>query len=377
MGRPRSAARRSFPDGLYVNTKGYFYWVDPFDGKSYGLGVDRASAFADARAANAKRSAEQSRSLVDRISASGVPTLRAWFDDWIARVGLTLAAKTIKNHQSAMRELLATCGHIPMCDITTTMIADVLRTYADSGRVRMAELIRATAQEVFRAAEVHGHIKAGASPVTATATQKSKVARMRLTLEDFLKIHAAQKKPWAKRSMELALVSAQRRGDVAAMQRAHIIDGHLQVDQRKSGGETMLGIPLSLRLDAVGWNLKDVIASCRSAGLLTPHLVHHRTGGGHYDAGAPVDVDTLSEAFAKARDLAEIPVEDGRTPATFHEIRSLAIRLYQAQYGQEFAQTLAGHKNLKTTLLYADPRNSEAKRIMVPDPRAEKVLNEF
>ncbi|MDA6077850.1 hypothetical protein O0544_20785 [Edwardsiella anguillarum] len=32
------------------------------------------------------------------------------------------------------------------------------------------------------------------------------------------------------------------------------------------------------------------------------------------------------------------------SPPSFHEIRSLSSRMYQAQYGTEFCQRLLGHK---------------------------------
>lgn len=375
MARPRTTARRNWPEGLYQNTSGYFYWRDPADEKTYGLGYDKASAFAEARAATAKRAAEASRSLIDRMNESDMPSLKAWVDEWLERQAQTLAPKTIKNHRSAFRELLARCGHIKLNSVTPKMIADVLEEYVDSGRVRMANLIRASCIELFRAAEVRGHIGVGKNPVAAIKIKASKVARSRLSLEEFMRIHAAQKKQWGKRAMELALVTAQRRGDIAMMLTSDVTDEHLQVDQRKSGGQTMLGIPLTLRLDAVGWSLADVIAKCRTPGVPSDFLVHHRTGGASYPAGSSVDANTVTEAFAAARGKARIEVEAGRTPPTFHEIRSLAIRLYKEQYGEEFAQALAGHRNIKTTMLYADPRDTTAKRMLIPDPSNPRVLD--
>lgn len=379
MGRPRSPARKSFPPNLHQNSAGYFSWRNPKTGKSLGIGRDRQAAFTEARAANAVLAAEESKSLVERLKVSDTPSLLVWQDEWIenVRVKKDLSAKTIKNHRSALRELMARCGHLPVRDVTPLMIADVIEHYTKAGSDRMAELMRATALEMFKGAEVRGHIEVGKNPVTATEAKGGKVKRLRLSLEDFLKIHAAQRRPWAKRAMELALVSAQRRQDVQAALRSDIIDGHLQVDQRKHGGQTKLGIPLTLRLDVVGWSLKEVIDRCRTPGLIAPHLIHHNAPGGHYSAGDPVTLNTISGSFATARANAKIEAEDGRTMPTFHEIRSLAIRLYTAQVGKEFAQVLAGHKDIKTTLLYTDPRDSEAVRIMIPDPNAQKFQTNF
>ena len=46
-----------------------------------------------------------------------------------------------------------------------------------------------------------------------------------------------------------------------------------------------------------------------------------------------------------------------RTPPTYHEIRSLAERLYRAQ-GID-TQALLGHRHARMTEVYADPRQAE------------------
>jgi len=50
---------------------------------------------------------------------------------------------------------------------------------------------------------------------------------------------------------------------------------------------------------------------------------------------------------------------------TFHEIRSLAARLYADQYGAEFAQALLGHKSAEMTALYRDSRGKEWMEVRV------------
>ncbi|MDK1071331.1 integrase, partial [Cronobacter sakazakii] len=64
--------------------------------------------------------------------------------------------------------------------------------------------------------------------------------------------------------------------------------------------------------------------------------------------------------FSKARDKACIEWGDG-TPATFHEQRSLAERLYEAQ-GID-TQKLLGHKSPKETARYHDDRGKEWQEI--------------
>ncbi len=71
------------------------------------------------------------------------------------------------------------------------------------------------------------------------------------------------------------------------------------------------------------------------------------------ERGARVKSNTLTMNFSKARDKAGLNWGDG-TPATFHEQRSLAERLYKAQ-GID-TQRLLGHKTPNQTARYHDER---------------------
>lgn len=66
--------------------------------------------------------------------------------------------------------------------------------------------------------------------------------------------------------------------------------------------------------------------------------------------------NTITMNFSKARDKAEINWGEG-TPATFHEQRSLAERLYDAQ-GID-TQKLLGHRSPQQTAKYHDDRGKE------------------
>ncbi|WP_241523724.1 tyrosine-type recombinase/integrase [Chimaeribacter coloradensis] len=70
-----------------------------------------------------------------------------------------------------------------------------------------------------------------------------------------------------------------------------------------------------------------------------------------------VTPDGLTQAFSEAREMSGI--QFGPNPPTFHEIRSLASRLYEVENGEEFSQRLLGHKNLSMTKKYLDSRGQE------------------
>jgi integrase len=115
-------------------------------------------------------------------------------------------------------------------------------------------------------------------------------------------------------------------------------------------------ILLDLRLQAVNWSVGEVVQRCRDV-VLSRHLVHHSAFAGRAKPGDKLRLHTITAAFAEARDKAGLTWPAGKTPPTFHEIRSLAARLY-AEQGID-AQALLEHKSPDMTALYRDVRGSE------------------
>ena len=226
----------------------------------------------------------------------------------------------------------------------------------------MAQAMRSFLRDLFAAALSKGWV--ATNPVNATKVVDAEVRRSRLTLDDFRAIHAVALKdfsPWLARAMELALVTGQRREDVIGMGPGHVRDGRLWLVQGKT--KTKISIPLGLRLDAVGWSIDDVVGRCRDVSL-DKHLVHHSKPVAQTKPGDPVRPATLTRTFAAARDQAGIKSEKGATPPSFHEIRSLAARLYSAQ-GVD-VQALLGHKSAEMTARYRDSRGAEWIEVSLP-----------
>ncbi|PAP47024.1 hypothetical protein CJZ25_09360 [Salmonella enterica subsp. enterica serovar Albany] len=153
--------------------------------------------------------------------------------------------------------------------------------------------------------------------------------------------------------MDLALVTGQRREDIVNMKFNDVFDNRLYVTQIKTGMK--IAIPLSLTLEVPGLRPGTVIDRCRlvsrtdfmiSAGIRK----NSPTGNIHPDG--------LTKKFVKARKISGVKFSDN--PPTFHEIRSLAGRLYKDERGEEFAQKLLGHTSENTTKPYLDERNNKA-----------------
>lgn len=352
--RPRSAGSKDLPPNLYRKTDRrngvtYYTYRDPMTGRVFGLGKDKARAVAEAAAANSHFS---ERSLADRMQ-SGRP-FRDWCEQYRGIMAeRDVAASTLRNVGMRINRLSEEFGNRDIRDISTREVAEYLGGMAKEGKAQMSRAMRSLLRDMFVEAIAEGWVDS--SPVEVTKAARVKVKRERLTLELWREIYAEARQPWLKRAMELALLTGQRRTDIAAMLFRDVIDGHLQVVQAKTGQR--LRISTSVRLDAIGLDLATVIKQCRDS-TLSRHLIHHSRQVSKAMPGQPIMLDTLSKAFADARDRATkrlgITLDN---PPTFHEMRSLSARLHTAE-GRD-AQILLGHKSSKMTDLYRDSRGAE------------------
>jgi integrase len=181
-------------------------------------------------------------------------------------------------------------------------------------------------------------------------------------LEEYYAIyHHQSTEPWLKNAMDLGLQTLQRRKDIVNMKFQDIKDGYLYVIQSKTEkhGEAAY---LKIKIDDP---LKKVVDRCRD-NTLSPYLIHRKPdresqqnykakGKKHY---TQITADYLTKAFAATRDELEIfkktPIENR---PTFHEIRSLGIKLYEDQ-GID-AQALAGHKTRAMTDKYKEGHGTQ------------------
>ncbi|KXU82434.1 integrase [Paraburkholderia monticola] len=369
--RRRNADRRNWPPNLYQNSKGYYWFRNPSDGKTVGLGYDLRIAIQQARTANAELLRRKGAvSLIQRLDGN-VMTLAAWCDEYEAKLAGRKDAKAgtldaAKHELNALRNADFAVQSIDK--VTTRNMSDLIEDATKRGPTMAARVLR-RAIYVFRAAEAKGLIKVGSNPATPVEKPKVIVTRTRLTVDDFNAVLAKVREDgqhWMENAMLLALITGQRREDVARMQFSQVKDGFLWVEQSKGrkGHQTKVRIPMTLRLSAIGMTVEDVVKQCRDA-VVSKHMIHHRKGRGNAKAGSHVKLGTISNTFATYRDEAKLSIETDRTPPTYHEIRSLAARLYADEYGEQVAQTILGHKSSKMTELYRDSRGREWTEVKI------------
>lgn len=357
MGRKRLAKNRALPPNLYENSAGYLYYIHPHSKQSKGLGRDRPKAIIEARAANAALATMRPSSLVDWATGKQDYTLAEWVPlyktMWIDKTDP--APNTLRNATSYLARIAAAeFAWMRLSEIGTAHAAKFLEGVEKESGAPAALAMRARLRDLFRMAETQGLIKQGSNPVIATYTPSREVKRERLSLEQFHAVRA-EAPIWLKRAMMLALVTGQRRDDLAHMKFSDQKDGYLYIVQGKGQGMIKLQQDVNIRLQAVGVSIGEAIADCRDL-IVSRYLIHHTAHKGTARPGDQVNSNRISNAFQEAVTAAGIVAAEGRTPPTFHEIRSLSERLYKAEFGAPFAQSMLGHKNASMTAKYDDLR---------------------
>ena len=358
---------------LYSRKVNKVYWryKHLVTGKFHSLGTNEAEAIAIATEANTRLAEQRTRQILaisDRIATSKgkAITTSTWLDRYQAIQDDRLKSgdiklNTYKQKAKPVSLLRERAGLKLISAVDVRDIAQLLDEYIAVGQPRMAQVVRSVLIDVFKEAQHYGEVPPGYNPALATKQPRRKITRQRLSLEEWQKIFeiADASHRYMGNAMLLALVTGQRLGDISRMKFSDIWDDHLHVVQEKTGSK--IAIPLSLRLNAINWSLRDVVARCRDYAV-SPYLVHFFRTTSQAERGAQVKANTLTMNFSKARDLAGIDWGDG-SPATFHEQRSLSERLYKEQ-GID-TRKLLGHKTQQQTDRYHDDRGKDWSKIAI------------
>jgi integrase len=356
--RSRHPRNKLLPSGLRVTPDGYFIYTSPLDGREKGLGRDRAKAIKWAMDCNAKARQLKGELTPEQWLMGATPkTWGAWLDRYeqiLAKRPLSPVTRT--NYASRMRKARkAWPAERAFSSIDVEAVAEELRKLTEAGYERAAHEYRVWLVDCFKEAIADGWTKE--NPAESTRKIPRSTNRARLELDVLMRVYRSDIAPWLRNAIALALVTGQRREDVARAQRRDIRDGHWWVEQHKTANyktPARIAIPLGLRLDVFGMTLGEVVEQCKSTGILSPYLVHQTGNFSHSRRGQPLNLVTITNAFSDAVDA--LGIDWGtRTRPTFHEIRSLSKRLYEAQGGVDTKQLL-GHKSTASADRYSDKR---------------------
>lgn len=350
MARRRSHKNRDLPPNLQPINGGYFCYRDPRTGKEYGLGRNRREAITQAIAANmAIYGSSKQSPLVDCISGTQATTVSEWTTRYLTILeGRKLKPKTMTEHRKYLKAINEHLGEFAIQQVQTKDVAAFLNLWVKAGKETMANKLRKEVIDLFREAIADGIVSH--NPAEATRNQRVEIQRERITLEEWKVIRKiAEKLPaWVGSCLDLALVTGQRLGDIQALLWENFKDGRLYIKQAKTG--MMLAFSAVTRIDCLNLCLADVLSQFKALNSTGSHIV---ADSKHEQFAAK----TISAAFLKARRVSGLTWQGD--PPSFHEIRSLAARLYTDEKGRDYAQKLLGHKSSEMTDKYRDVRGSE------------------
>lgn len=378
----RNKERRHWPKYLTMIGENYYFEDPRKNGSKIPLGKSLDKAKSDAIKAIAWLDGELAKTgIVEKLNGSAGETMAEWLVTYKQKLADRQKYKpaTWKSYNSRLSQIEDKLGDQVLRKLTALDGMTFLEVFTNSGRKAHAVNLMKLLIDVGDVAVTSGRLDV--NPFEKLDLAKPDVKRSRLSLEEFKRIYAkaASMQPWVQNSMALALVSGQRLSDIEAAQFPKFHDGAWHLIQLKGSKPTQVRIPFTLGLNVLGWTLGDVVKRCRDK-VVSKHLIHHVRHLGDAKPGMAVAQKRISSAFSEARDLAGIVCAEGKTPVTFHELRSLAQRLYRAQKQETESfmgkmteedeaewtevdaaevntQTLLGHKQAQTTEIYNDPRD--------------------
>ncbi|TYR52490.1 tyrosine-type recombinase/integrase [Escherichia coli] len=346
-GRRRNSNTRDLPPNLY-NRGGYYSYRDPRSGREFGIGRDKRIAVNEAIAANMELLSTQHISLLDRIKGNSVTLfceLILNFRNEIER--RQLSTNTMKRHNQRLKIISEYFGGVPVKNIGIREVYSFLEIRAAGSKFAIANQYRALLSDIFKTAIASG--LAEEDPASATKPFRTEVKRSRLLIDEYLLIRkiADVQNEWFGLCMDLALVTGQREGDLAAMRWEDIRDGRLYVEQQKTGAKIRISLPTTI--SRLNLTLADVLDNLKKINGKNEKLLGGKTAR------------TIAAQFRIARDTSGLKWEGD--PPPFHEIRSLSGRLHSAEKGSDFTQALLGHRSSSMTDKYRDGRGREWKDI--------------
>jgi integrase len=206
-------------------------------------------------------------------------------------------AQTLKNRTANLAHVRRLWGQRPVASIKPHEVATQLKTFGPD-RTSTAGRVLAELRDAYTEAIANGW--ADNNPAAHIKAPKHRVLRARLKLETWQAMrtlaHAGPQR-WVESMLLLALVTGQRRADLARMRFEDVVDGHLRVEQQKQAGKgygARVEIPLALRLDVIGMTVGEVIEHCRSTAKPGATLLRKAGGGA-------IEESSLSARFRACR----------------------------------------------------------------------------
>lgn len=278
-------------------------------------------------------------------------TVNNWLDVYIKiLLARKLKYKTLEIKTYLIKVIRREIGNKNIRDVSPLDISKIIQIYIDQDKRPSAKSMYHLLRDIFR--EAYAQDWNNRNPAEPIKCPKVYVKRSRMVLNEFKKlVDAADKNPkyhYIRDAMLAGVVTAQRRSDISEMKKNQVKRNHLLIEQQKTGSK--IALPVKLKCKKIGLSIYDVINKSSSKFVVTKR-------------GERVLPKQITSGFARIRDKVFSRDYWSGTPTTFHEIRSLAERLYREQNID--TMTLLGHKSQQTTDRYNDNRGREYKKLKI------------
>lgn len=292
-----------------------------------------------------------------RTPVSEIVTVRDWMEVYEKIVyGRGYNARTLKNKASLHNHIRRLLGDEPVATMRPYQIHAAIKTFPDTRKSTAARTL-STLRDVFTEAVAYGILDT--NPALPLKAPTASVTRQRLDMDTWKAMFEHSKQhaqKWVPAMLLLAILTAQRRADLAKMKFSDVHDGFLYVEQQKQAGKgygARVAIPITLSLPGVPMSLQQVIDACHKYAVDGETMLRKENG-------QPLELSSLSIRFHECL-LAVVPGDKygKREHPSLHEVRSLSARLYR-QTGLD-VQGLLGHKHPEMTAKYEDTRGLDAK----------------
>jgi integrase len=332
MGRKR--IKEGLPNNLY-ESKNYYNYKHPITKRWFYIGSDRETAIKEAEQIN--WSLMPKSELVKKVLDSEQSKNFSEFIDYFITDILpakNLAKKTVQDYTQKIPHIKEHLGNKSIEKIDTKDISEFLKKYPPT----QSNYYRAVLSVIFKHAIDEGFTDK--NPAASTLKKTTTKQRERLTLENYHAIHAHAPN-WLKNAMDLALITAQRREDIANLKWTDIHDGFLWIQQHKTKNR----IKINLSED-----IKALLIKCKGE---NEFVIGEIKG----------NAERITKGFAEAREKSGL-----ETTATFHEIRSLSAHLYEESgIDKKQIQMLLGHTTEKMTEHYLEGHGEKWTEITATD----------
>jgi len=329
MGRKRI---KDLPPNLY-ESKGYYQYRHP-SGKNFSLGKEKEIAIEEAQQINyaLKPLNERVKNIIE-YNDTKYQSVGEFIEYFKTEILPTrkLSDNMIKDYHRKIPHIITAFGDKSFEKISIHDIAQFLKQFPPT----QSNHYRSTLNIIFQYAIAEGLTKE--NPADATIKKTVEIKRQRLTLDGFYAIRAHAPE-WLQNTMDLALITGQRRSDLVTLKWTDIHNDFIWMKQQKveKWGTGNIKIPLTK-------NLKALLIKCKGK---NEFVISYND--------KPVNADYLSKAFLKARNESGYFTEMS-DPPSFHEIRALSSFM-QKKAGIETSKTqiLLGHSNEKMTEHYQE-----------------------